>query len=283
MIPTIDIMPDGSVRSINPLKLTERPFWLVTDRPDNYITIPSQAQSAPYLLSTNLDGPIDITGLAIESSGACLVWIAVSSPSLRDRYLSQSPIHSQTAFGTGGQPYPLPEVLRVTQLQKLKVWITNLTTENNTVKICVHGRQLQKNIVSDKDAKLQRQGNITFPYFLVLDDGKAVLASGQMIETPLTLGSNLDYQLFQISGVSTGSYTLNLLDADTGESVISAPADKSYGIANNLIVGSAIYPFRFHVPRLLKRGQRMLARITDTSMSDNEIYLTFGGRCIFQG
>lgn len=283
MIPTLDINPDGSVRAINSQRLAIRPFWLVTDRPNNSIVIGAQRTSTMYLMSTNQDGPIDVTGLAIQSTGACLVWMKLFYADGRTLSLSQSPLHSGTVFGTGAQPYFLPEALRVNQLQKLAVWITNLTTENNTVRLCAFGRQQQRNIIDPNLARLQRQGNVTVPYFLTLDAGKAVLTALQVAEFPMTCGPMMDFQLFQISGVSTGSYTVNFIDADTGEALISAPADKTYGIANNLIIGSNVYPFRLQVPRLFKRGQRIIARITDTSNAGNTIYLTAGGRGIVRG
>jgi hypothetical protein len=174
-------------------------------------------------------------------------------------------------------------VLRVNQLQKLAFSLTNLETTEIEVQICCLGRQLQKNIRSEREAKMQRQGDVTFPYFMTLDGGKAVVGANATAEIPLTVGTNLDFQMFQISGVSTSTYTLDIVDADTGESIIGAPADSNYGIANNLIVGSNVYPFRFSQPRMVKRGQRLIARIIDTSGSSNTIYLTIGGRAILRG
>lgn len=283
MIPTLDIAPDGSVRAINRERLALRPFWLVTDRPNNSITLTPQQSSTIRLLSTNLDGPIDISSLAIQSTSTLLVHMKLFYADGRTLSLSGSPLHSSTVFGTGAQPYKLPEALRVNQLQKLAVWLTNLSTENNTVRLCVFGRQSQKNIISPKLSRLQRQGNVTIPYFLTLDAGKVVLTALQTQEVAMTVPPMIDFQLFQISGTSTGTYAVNFLDADTGEPLISAPADKTYPIANNLIVGSNIYPFRLQVPRLFKRGQRIIARITDTSNAGNTVYLAAGGRGIVRG
>lgn len=283
MIPTISIAPNGVVNGINPDRLGMRPFWLTLDRPNAVINLPPLNSTTILLSSTNLDGPVDITGMSAQSEGDFLAQMGLFQGNSNTRPLMMSPIHSDTVFGTGGQPYPLPEVLRVNQLQKIAFWLTNLETSENEVQICLMGRQLQKKLYAEREAKMQRQGNVTFPYFMTLDGGKAVVTGNVTQEFPLTVGTNLDFQIFQISGISTSTYNLDIVDADTGESIIGAPADKNYGIANNLIVGSAIYPYRFTQPRMVKRGQRLIARITDTSGSVNTIYLTIGGRAILRG
>jgi len=283
VIPTISIAPNGEVKGINPDRLGIRPFWLSLDRPNNTVNVPPLNSTTLLIMSTNLDGPVDITGMSATADGNFLASIALWQSSNNKRPLMMSPIHSDTVFGTGGQPYPLPEVLRVNQLQKLAFSLTNLETTEIEVQICCLGRQLQKNIRSEREAKMQRQGDVTFPYFMTLDGGKAVVGANATAEIPLTVGTNLDFQMFQISGVSTSTYTLDIVDADTGESIIGAPADSNYGIANNLIVGSNVYPFRFSQPRMVKRGQRLIARIIDTSGSSNTIYLTIGGRAILRG
>jgi hypothetical protein len=125
---------------------------------------------------------------------------------------------------------------------------------------------------------------LSVPYWYTLDRattlGGVTVAPGATVQETITIGRDHHFQIFQLSAVSTGVFDINIVDSQRGESLISAPQDVNYAIGSELILGNGNFPFRFHEPRLIQTGQRLVVTLTDRSGAPNLIHVTLGGRAL---
>ncbi len=263
----------------------EFPFWLTTNQPDNIVTVAAQDTTEIISCGVNGNAPAELFELAYESSqsGQALIQLETNDGE-RDLALCKSPVHIATIFGVnarGFEPYRLPETLLVSEMRRLKITVTNLATDANVIRFAMNATR-DRNLAPDpKDAlakaKETDKTRLTYPYFYTGDKGAFVMAPNETREESITIDSSYDFRLCQISGLSDGPYSLNIYDAETGESLINALGDTSYNVASTLLVGDGSYPLRFHVPRIIRAASKLIVRITNLSETANTIYLTLGG------
>lgn len=288
MQPTLINRPDGSVEAVNKASLDFIPFALMPNQPNNRPSIEGHEVSELLSMSISGEGTARIVALSMDSTTGVVVdgakIMLVSQEGNARRPLSNGSLHMSTIFGDNLRPYPMPEDLYVDELRRLVVEITNLSDDTNVVAPVGWSERASKS-KADPTLQLARkrqdlQQFLTSPFWYTFDEGKVELESGETVEKTITIASDAHFWMRHISGISTGEYTLNLIDVATGESIIDAPQGTNYGLSSNLIVGTANYPFCLRQPRLFQLGQRILARLVNRSGADNTVYLTLGGQAL---
>lgn len=270
-------------RKLGPVeqRLNELPFFLCSDQPDNEFTVPALNQSDILSFGVNGQGPMIAYRWSLVSDGDALVSMKISEGP-NDIPMSNAGILAATIFGDNLNPYPLPETIYVDDLRKIKMWFTDISGDENTFRPCIRCRQSTTQIL-DPDAtigriSLQDKLRVTYPYFYAPDNGGIVLDANATQDIPISISSDFDFFLKQISYQATSSSLLiDIIDANTGKSLINAPRDRHYPVNINLIAGTGTFPARFHHKTCYHAGLRIILRLTDTSGSENTVYITLAG------
>lgn len=280
---TIIGLKDGRVAAVEKRRLYEYPFFLLTDQPNNDVASLANQTSGETAMRVSGEGPVQMTQLGAVrdgTHGAVLVQMYMQDGSQRIQ-LSNVPLHIDTIFGVGGQMYPLPEGLYADEDRGLSVTFTDLTGGGTLSRICAVGAkytQLQNDpSLARVKKRLQASESLSTPQFYGINDGKAVLTAYQQLQFTILINAAQNFEIHQLSAVSTGSFLLNIVDMAKDESIINAPRNGNYPLPSSLFVGNGDYPYRFHEPVMAFGGQTLLVTLIDTSGSGNTIYLTLGG------
>ena len=287
-IKTLIETPDGSIAAVDPRRLAEIPFSLLTNPPNNSVAIPASSASIQRAMTVSGEGPCEVANFAHEQTGAALVNMQIQDGETV-RGLMNGGIHIDTIFGSGQQPYWLPETLYLDELRSLIMTFTDISGAGNAVRPNFSaGRYLSLQIdpyMEKIRKRLEQRQYMAVPYFYTWDQGLVnggvtvgALATAQFT---ITVGQSEHFQIHTLTGVQTSiNYDINIVDTSRGESIIDAPNNTSRAVSAGLVVGTANFPFRFHTPRLIQIGQQLLVTLTDRSGAPNTIHLTLGGRAI---
>lgn len=273
----------GRIIGVNKKRLYEGPFCLLTDPPNNSVAFNASDVSQPTTLRVSGEGPIQIAGLACQRTGACTVDLRVQDGS-DSRSIMNNPCHIDAIFGSGGLPYPLPEALYVDENRGLAITFLDLSAGSNAVRVNNWGAkytELQPDPTLDRvKQRNARREYLSLPYFYNLDAQSLTLASMASSDQQITIAADHHFEIHQISFVSTGSFSLNIVDLAKGESIINGPSMTTYMVPHKMLCGTNTYPFRLEEPYIVFNDQRLLVSIQDTSGASNRIWLTLGGRMI---
>ncbi len=280
---TLIQLTDGRIPAVDKRRLYETPVFLLTDPPNNDVVVPLGATSQQSAMRVSGEGPVQLTQLgAVQDSthGNVLARLYQRDGSQQNK-ISNVPLHIDTFTGPGGQMYPLPEGCYVDEDRAMAADFTDLTGSGTNARICGVGAkysQLQNDpSLARVKERLKASEFLSTPQFYGINDGKAVLTAYQALSFVLEIDGANNFELHQLSAVSTGTFSLNITDMSKGESLINAPNNGNYPLPATLFVGDGSYPYRFHEPILVFAGQNLLIDLVDTSGSGNTIYLTLGG------
>lgn len=282
-IPTIHSTPAGLVDAVNQRRLKEIPYFLLTDSPNNIVTIPANSQRGPVSMTISQDGPAEIVSFACQAAGAALILPEIDDGS-NVFALANVPIHIGCIVGSGIAPYILPQSLNIDELRKLRITLTDISGASNAVRFVA---QCYRPCVAVPDPKMEKARTrlsprqfLTAPYFYAPSAGRIALTAGSSSEVSIDLDKERHFRLMQLSSVSTGNYTVDVLNGMTGESLLDAPQAQHYQIPNTMLFGNNNYPLKFDRGRMFQKGQKLIVRVTDTSAAPNNIYLAFAGQFI---
>ncbi len=283
---TIFARKDGKVVGINKKRLLEGTFFLNSNPPFNNITVPSLKTSTAAALRASGEGPMQITQLGAvrdASHAACTVRLFIRDGTQAIPMMN-SPCHIDTIFGPGGLMYRLPEGLYVDEDRSVTAMFTDLSGAENHARITMVGAkytQLQQDPTMARiKERLKTSQFLSMPYFYTLNGGSTTLAGLANAESQIEIANQHNFEIHQISFVSTGPFNLDIVDLTKGESIINAPSGAHYPIPHLLMCGDGSYPFRFHEPVLVFGGQRLLITLQNTSENENQIFLTLGGKMV---
>jgi len=202
------------------------------------------------------------------------------------------------AFVAGGtaavwaRPYPLPEALYIDEQRHVTATITDLAgpfpaaLDRNNIRLNMHTqrlltRQVDLNL-SRVRARMEKRQYMALPYFYILDNGNSVIAAagGTNTET-ITIGQDHHFEIFQITAVSNGPFSINIVNTSTGESLVDGPLGSNFNVPSGVSIGNASFPLRFHEPRFIELRSKLIVTLTDLSnAANNTIWLTLGGRAL---
>jgi hypothetical protein len=286
-IPTIIDNPDGSIRAVNLKRLNEMPYHLLSNVPDNVMQVPAQGSSQPTIMSISGEGPAQIHGFASENFDDRLLILIQIQDGQSIRALMNRACHVNTIFGNykpNNKAYPLAEALYVDEQRGIIITATDFSAAANTFRPDFLTARFLTRIADPSMEKvrsrMEQRQYLSLPGFLTLDNGKSVLAAGGTNMETITVGQDAHFEIFQITAFSDGVFDFNIVDLDTGESLIEAPLSANFPISSNLITGTAGFPFRFHEPRFCELRSKMGVTLTDRSGAPNTVFFTLGGRSL---
>jgi hypothetical protein len=285
-IPTLIEDPNipGRIIGVNRKRLDEIPYWLLTDLPNNIVTVAARQSSTMQTLILSQIGPMRITNFGIQRSGACRVFLRIQDGST-PRALMNSAIHVDAICGNVGQPYYLPEALYVDEGRTLQAAFTDLSNAPNNIRFVAHGTkwatQQSDPTMERTRQRLEKRQYLSVPYWYTTDgNGPVVVGIGATVVATVTIGQDTHFDLMTLSHVASGLYNINIVHGQTGESLIQGPQEADYQIGSELLFGNGNFPFRFHEPRMFTYGQKLVLTITNRAAGINTIYFAFGGRAL---
>ncbi len=289
-IRTLIELPDGQIAGVDPRRLHEIPYNLLTNPPNNFVAIAANSSSTFTALTISGEGPLEVASLAHEKTGGCLVFMQIQDGQTQ-KGLMNGNVHIDTIFGSGSQPYYLPESLYIDELRSMVINFTDISGAGNQVAVNLNsGRYLSLQVDQHMErirARLDSKQYLTNPFFYTFDqadaggNGGVIIPAGGTIQRTITVGQADHFKLFKISGVQTSiDYDINIVDTARGESIIDAPNNTSRLIAANLCVGTANFPYYLINPRFVNLGQQLLVTLRDRSGAPNTVHLTLGGQSV---
>lgn len=257
------------------------PFDLLTNAPDNAVTIPANGQAGPYIMTISKEGPIVIQKLCAQRTGVCKI-LLVAKQNEKEQPLMNAACHIDTIFGSGQQPYFLPQELFLPENHEIRASFSDLSGSSNVVRLLAGGYRLRKG-VPDPNGDKQRARElgldlISYPFFYTQDAGPAVMTALGTATSTFSIGTDGHFEVHTIAVSATSSlFNIDLYNQSTGESIINAPAETHYEVPSTLLGGSNNFPFKLHEPWLIDAGQKLVATMTDTSNAANTVFITLGG------
>lgn len=280
----------GRVVAVNKRRLYEMPFFLGTNPPNTDVAIGGVgAASSNIAMRVSAEGPMQLLMLGAvrdATHAACLVRMY-----MRDGadvgMLMNVPMHIDNIFGHAGLMYPLPEGLYVDENRALSVTFQSLAgavaTAGRIVAVGAKYSQLQLDPQLQRvKERMNKSQFLSTPFFYGLDATQAALTAYATTQFEITISNAHNFEIHQLSYVSTGTFNIDIVDVTKGESIINAPRSAHYGVPSLLWFGNGSYPYRFHEPIMVFGGQRLLVTLTDTSglKSGNTVYLALGGKAV---
>lgn len=273
----------GAIIGVNPKRLQELPYYLLTNQPHNEVVVAGSLASPMRVMMISGEGPGQLVSFAHEKTQDMKVFLQIQDGSSM-RGLMNGSVHIDTIAGTGAQPYYLPEALYIDEKRALLATFTNITTEEGSIRFVARTKRL---LSPSADPGLvfvrQRMENrqyLSNTYWYTLDEGAVTLAQGETLNTTITVGQQHHFDIFKLSRVSTGRFNIDIVDTARGESIISGPLDVHYPIGDEILFGTGNFPFTLHEPRMVEVGQKLLVTLVNRHNDDNTIYLTLGGRAV---
>ncbi len=282
IIPNSIARPNG-IGAGKPVAQTRRritPNFLGVNAPNNSFTVPANGVSDILTVGVNGGGPVQVSGMSASSTAEALVMMWINDGNRQVDMFNQD-LHIGAVFGDNLRPYRLPETLMVDELRRIKIKATNISADDNTFHFCFRTAK-NDNIVQDPEGqlcskRLDNKQRITYPFLYGIDGGAVTLTASGVSENTVTIYEDWHFWLRQLSYFSTGDFLIDVIDSNTGESILNSRGDVHYPNRNTLWVGSNIFPFRLHYPRLYRAGQKLKVRLTDISGDINVVHLAFGG------
>jgi hypothetical protein len=303
-IPTILSRLNGQVYGINPKRLAEIPYFLVTNPPNNTVVIGPGLSSPKVVMSVSGEGPCEILAFSRQVVRAAVIQAQARATvfiQMQDgdgiRGLMNGSIHVDNLAGdAGGTMYRLPESLYIDELRSLIFNFTDLNNAvgvNNNINFLGSSRRYLTQIIDDDltrvRARLDRRQYLSTPYWYTLDGGpQNVVGGGTTALFPITVGQDHHFEIHQLTRVVhevgnfavSGPFDIDIVDISKGESIISGPQNVHFPISGDLIFGNGNFPFKFHVPRLVQVGMKLMVTIVNRHANPQTFHLCLGGRAL---
>lgn len=276
--------PAGRILGVDPRIMSQMPYFLLTNQPNNFVTIPANSSSPFTSITVSGEGPCEIFSFAHEKTGACRVSMQVQDGSTQ-RSLMNRAVHVDTIFGNGQQPYHLNETLYIDELRSLVINFTDISGSANRCAVAL-GSKRYLSLQVDQSMELIRERlknkqYMSMPYWYTFDNGFVDVGVGATVRQTITIGQREHFQIYDMTTVATSLlFDINVIDVARGESIINAPGNTNRQVSAGLILGNANFPFKLHTPWLIQVGQKVDVILTNNSGAPNRIYFTMGGRGI---
>jgi hypothetical protein len=297
-IPTLLNRADGAVLGVNPKRLNEIPYWLMTNRnatnppTQNALVIAASQSSPPTVMSISGEGPCAVYAFTAQRTGVARVLLQIQDgPKIRG--LMNRACHIDTIFGSytpaafGNRAYYLPEALFMDEERSVIATVTDISAVANTVRLNMEAQRLLSrqydHQLANIRARMDKRQYLTLPHFYTFDNGSSTLAAaiGATNTETITISGEFHFELFKLTAVAQqglGSFSWNIQDAVTGETLVDMPQGSTGNIGSGLSIGNASFPFTFHEPRFFSIRTKLIVTLVNRVAAANQIFLTLGGR-----
>lgn len=286
----------GRVLGVNRARFNEFPFFLLNNGPanTNAVSVSANRASAPQLLSVSNEGPVIVHALAHQKTDEMTCMLQIMDGTTPTSLMNNA-IHVDCIFGSRGQPLYLPEALMIDNGRALVARFTDISGANNEIWPAAFGAKYTK-VINDPTLKMarkrfQNRQYLTMPYFYTITPtnsagdtvGASVLSALGTNYEEINISQEHNFELMAMSYVSTDpQININIVEAESGESLFDAPADANYAVSAELVMGTGNFPFRFHEPRIFRSGTKLNVTLTDRSNAENAVFLCLIGRSIIK-
>lgn len=283
-MPSVMTRSDGAVLAANKKRLYETPFFLLTNPPLNSVTFSALGTSNTAAMRVASAGPMQVAEFGAKRTNPCTVILYINDGT-SPRRMMNAPCHIDTIFGTGGLMYPLAEALYLDENRALSIAYTDLANSgSNAVQAALscsrYGMLRDDPNLSRIKQRLSSKEYVSMPFFLTFDQQSVTLASLANTMVNMQIPQDMNFEVHQISFVSTGSFALDITNAESGVSLINAPSNDDYMVPNLMMCGTNQHPYRLSEPWLLFGGQNLTFALADTSQASNTIWITLGGKMV---
>lgn len=241
--------PDGSILGVSKRKQYEKPFSLLTNPPYNKVVCAANQPSTVVAMNVSGAGPLEISQLSCKRTNACLAQIVVQDGQTT-RVLMNVQHHIDNIFGSGQNPYFLPETLIIDELRALNIQLLDISGSGSNVWLAAHAARYMEITndarLSQMRRRMEMRQYLSMPYFYGFDNTFTALTSQESTEEIITISNEHHFEIHTIQAVSTGTFTMNIVDVAQKESIISGPSGVDYEIPSDMICGTAAYPFKLH-------------------------------------
>lgn len=288
---------------VNPLKKWVTPYTLVTD--PGSITLEAGQVSDPIPMVIDGKGHFEIFDAFFRSEqpeGFTVTLFDADSfgqdqrPILMNREVHVATIASGAgvtlplsgAFPretSGGRPYRWSEsfwmdVSHAKRGSMIVAVFRNLSAVENTIRFSLHGRrwyymQATPDVASRMEMIFRGRPR-TMPYFWTTDENIKAVAGADPVDHQIRLGDDAWSELHRLSILSTSVFDILLFETASGRKFMDQ------AIQSNLVFGSGEFPSILAESTLLEPNMKLTARLTYPSGGENDIWMTFAGRKVFE-
>jgi len=293
-IPTFRRLPDGTIET-NPLKDYAAPFDLLVDNPNSVITLASNQQGLGLPMTARHDGPIEVFALkaiVLDSDNAPVtahnVFFDLEHVGKRKK-LNNRPIHLRSVQGDGGRPYILPETIWIPAVQSLFVRFYNNDLAERRVEFVLQGVKYYPHAAPDylrKDIySYTERRERTYCYFQTTNEDVTLAGSATGTQAFYTVPDDADLEIFKATAVSDAAFRIQHQDGQTDRAYSSALMHSSLFFggfdASAVMFGAGgVFPNRWSTTLLVRRSIQNKFVMNNLSASENDIWITLGGRKI---
>jgi hypothetical protein len=288
---------------VNPLKKWVTPYTMVTD--PSAITLEAGQVSDPIPMVIDGKGHFEIFDAFYSSSqpeGFTVTLFDADSfgqdqrPLLMNREVHVETIASGAgitlpisgAFSkatSGGRPYRWSEnfwmdVSHEKRGAMIVAVFRNLSASENVIRFSLHGRRwYYMQATADVAARMEeifRGRPRTMPYFWTTDENIKAVAGAAPVNYQIRMGDDAWSELHRLSIQSTAVFDFLLSETASGRKFMDQ------AIRSDQIFGSGEFPFILGESTLLEPNMKLTAQVTYPSGEDNDIWMTFAGRKVFE-
>lgn len=282
---TVVSAPTGEIIAVDRRRLTEIPYFLLTNPTQNIVPVPANGSVDPVSMSVSSEGPAEVLAWTYQSTGNFTTVMRVRD-GVERRTLMNSPIHCRCLFGTNLMPYRLPESLLVDEQRVIDIALYDVSGAINNIRVAAQAVRYLEILDDPKSERLKlrmrRREHLSFPFWYGLEGpGYAELAAGATGTFPITiLDDHFELHTLSYFGTTSQDIDIQIVDVTKGEPLIDAFGGQSYMINAQLFLFTGDYAFRFHEPRLFMANSKLVVQLRNNGALTNRIYMSLGGRAL---
>ena len=265
------IVLEGRDLTPNPILTKTTQFQFVFDEQANDSSVAINANGTARRQMTNdKSGLIDIRDFkGVFTDSNMLVHIYDSQFS---RYLSNRPLHCDTVFGTGLNPYEIPAPLKIHPTQTLIFDFTDLSGNPNNARLALNGQKYYFDSEKLLFENLSIASKIYRPYWYTTDTDISLTVGTGINTFFFTVINEADFYWDQIMTRQTGPFLIKMTNTAVGRAFTNGWIHSS-NFGNN---AQTNYVRTFEA-MLLQRRTNIRFDIINLHTATNNIYITLGG------
>ena len=279
---TFEVDPKTQKYRFNDLLLHVRPYYLVPLNSSLNPGDPEQIDMAGGGVSAAVqmyivdEGAFEGALLSCHRTAACLIDLY---DDVHKRHLTGRPCHVDTIFGTGQEPFILPESIFLEKRHSLQVQATDLSGQANEIRLVIGGQRIFSDRIRDDKVDQYIRNRILrarymLPYLCPLDTEPVLTALQANVEHYFTQDAVGHFDVRKITFSSSGDFKFRIID-ETGQEITGGWVHSAAGL------GTGAEPYIFYSPFVIRAGGVVRFIFTDLSDAENTIYMTLSGRLTY--
>ena len=255
----LSINPADSVDSVLPVAVTTTPLMLNFTQPNFMHDHPSYIMLENLVFEDSSDG---------TASNNCSIKLTDSG---YNRDLMAYPLHMRAIFGTAQLPGVFYEPLILQANGNIRAQIQKISGGSVNLRPYLVGTEFFDEDKRVVNALLERKKFVS-PFWLTPDNVTLISLAGNASANYISQNGRGHFQASSIVAISSGNFSLELLETKTNRTIMNGAISQTNGI------GNANYPHEFKTPFTIPRGFDTRWKITNLTGSTNNIYVALAGK-----